>query len=288
VKRLVIYAGAGDLGWCCDELVVCPPEEELELDLSQLTFVSPLFLVRLRGWLDHHARLGTHVRVIAPAGIDVRNYMSRMHVCEGLHPNIDFALPTVRENPLRDRLIAVTRVDSDGREEFDELLGGLLDSEDMRHAGYLAEVVAETAEEMMQNAVWHGVNATGAYIAAQRFRYPQENAPHVCVVAIGDMGVGMAEHLSRGGEGRTSDALTIAHGMTDMVSGTGEEHRGHGYQVPFDIARQTEAAFVDLRVRANAGWVEKRNDGEPRGLFCPGPCVGTWVNFTFAHSSPPE
>ena len=75
--------------------------------------------------------------------------------------------------------------------EFDDLLGGLF-KPDMVHAGHLAEVVDAAAQEMVLNAVDHGANPIGAYVAAQRFRYPHEAAPHVCVVAIGDMGIGMA------------------------------------------------------------------------------------------------
>src|SRR4051794_16295622 len=109
--RLVVFAGAGDLGWCCDELVVAD-EDEIELDLSALTFVSPLFLVRLRAWLDHQQLIGGRVTVIPPVSANVRNYMSRMHLAEGLGDGVDLPLPTVRENPMGDRLIALTRLDA--------------------------------------------------------------------------------------------------------------------------------------------------------------------------------
>ena len=158
----------------------------------------------------------------------------------------------------------------------------------MRHAGYLAEVVEGAAQEMVLNAVDHGMNDVGAYVAAQRFRYPGEPAPHVCVVGVGDMGIGMAAHLERGGEGRESDVATIAHGLKDMVSGTGEEFRGHGFQVPFDLAREKSASWVEVRVRANRGWVGRRS--ETAGTWPASerpPVAGTWIEFGFAHSSEP-
>lgn len=191
-KTLEIYDGAANIGWCCDELVLCEEQSDVVLDLRRLRFVGPLFLVRLRAWLDYHAGKGIAVRVLPPASVSVRNYMSRMHLTAGLADAVDFALPAVNENPLADRLIALTRLDAHGNSEFDELLGGLLASPDMRHAGYLAEVVEGAAQEMALNAVDHGANDVGAYVAAQRFRYSDETAPHVCVLAVGDMGVGMA------------------------------------------------------------------------------------------------
>lgn len=155
----------------------------------------------------------------------------------------------------------------------------------MTQAGYLKDVVDETAQEMAINAAWHGANETGAYVAAQRYRYSDD--PNVCVLAIGDLGVGMAAHLQRSGLGQEDDSATIAHGMSDMVSGTLHPHRGRGYSVPFELARQKEAARIDLRVRANDGWVHKHNDNPPAGIDHSWPtCQGTWVEFTFSHKNP--
>jgi hypothetical protein len=75
--ELVVHDGAGNTGWCCDEPVLYETDR-LVLDLSGIRFVSPLCLVRLRAWLDHHGRQGTHVRVVPPSEMAVQNYMSRM------------------------------------------------------------------------------------------------------------------------------------------------------------------------------------------------------------------
>lgn len=284
--KVSIYRGCADPGWCCDELRFEAPPAAVELDLTDLTFVGPLFLVRLRAWLDHHAIHGATVTVRPPADRSVANYMSRMHVTAGLPKEVTFPLPVVRENPRGDRLIPLTRLAADGSDDFDDLLGDLLRADDMRHAGFLAEPVIETAQEMVNNAVAHGANDVGAYVAAQRFEDRGTDLPHRCVLAIGDVGIGMAEHLRRGDQGRGSDNATIAHGMTEMVSGTGDPHRGRGYEVPFDVAR-VASAWVDLRVRANAGWVTRRNDRPPVPLAELAPCAGTWVEFQFAHATPP-
>lgn len=222
--------------------------------------------------------------MLPPSSFNVRNYLSRMHLTDGLGSAVDLSLPDIRENPLRDRLIPLLKLDADGPGDFDDHLGDLLDSDDMRHAGYLAEVIAETASEMVLNAIYHGENATGAYLAAQRF----DNGRR-CIVAVGDMGIGMAEHLRRGGQGRETDAATIAHGMSDMVSGTGDEYRGRGYSVPFEVAREKSATFARLRVRANDGWVQKHDDHKPIKLNPSVACdAGTWVEFEFGHADTPN
>jgi hypothetical protein len=286
---LPILNGAGDIGWCSDELTLCDGYDHVRSDLTDLRFVSPLFHVRLRAWLDYHAQRGIAVEVAPPSGSDVSNYMSRMHLCDELSELVQFPLPSVRENPLRDRLIAVTRLDAGGAVEFDDLLGGLLQSPDMVHAGHLAEVVDAAAQEMVLNAVDHGANPVGAYVAAQRFRRPRDAAPHICIVAIGDMGIGMAAHLAHAGQGRDTDARTICHGMTEMVSSAPGAWHGRGYTVPLDVARQKGAAWTNVRVRANDGWAEKRNDNDPTPLMSSGrPVVGTWVEFQFGHVSSPD
>jgi len=282
--HLVLPGGAAQPGRPCDELVLCDGQPEVTLDLRHLRFVAPLFLVRLRAWLDYHDRAGIRVIVLSPDKVDVCSYMSRMHVSAGLGPNVTFPLPVVNENPSNHRLIAVTRLNADGNDRFDDLFGNLLASPDMKGAGYLAEVVKATASEMMLNAIEHGENPVGAYVAAQRFIRRGDAAPMQCVVAIGDLGIGMAAHLSAGGQGRLTDSATIEHGLADLVSGTGEEFRGRGFVVPFDVASQKNAAWADLRVRANGGYVLKRSSGQVFHLPARTAVTGTWVEFTFAHA----
>ena len=81
---LTIRNGAGDIGWCSDQVLTLDGDDHVRLDLADLHFVGPLFLVRLRAWLDYHAQHGITVDVGPPGGSDVRNYMSRMHLCDGL------------------------------------------------------------------------------------------------------------------------------------------------------------------------------------------------------------
>jgi hypothetical protein len=289
MHELVIKNGAAKTGQHCDALARCEVDGEVTINLTGLRFVGPLFLVRLRAWLDLHDHFGTPVTVLLPQSEDVCRYMSRMHLDHDLGTNITMDLPSVRENPRGDRLIPLTKVIAETDNEFDDLLGDLLDSDDMRNAGYLAEVVDEAAQEMVLNATAHGQNPIGAYVAAQRFYDGSSASPHRCVLAIGDLGMGMAAHLQRGGQGQVNDAATIAHGMQDMVSGTGRDERGRGYSVPFEVAVQKEAAYVRLRVRANHGWVERRDGKAPRALLTARtPTMpGTWVEFELAHATAP-
>ncbi|MDQ8043866.1 MAG: hypothetical protein REI11_04635 [Patulibacter sp.] len=286
MPTLIVPRGHANTQQACDLLRPALHLPQITLDLSQLTFVGPLFLVRLRAWLDLHSEAGVQVKVVPPARGDVCRYMSRMHVHHGLGPNVEFALPDVNEADRGDRLIAVTKLDATGNSQFDELLGDLLDSPDMAGASYLAEVVDGAAQEMALNAVDHGANSTGAYVAAQRFRRPRAAVPFACVLAVGDLGIGMAEHLRRGGQDRGTDAATIIHGLDDLVSGTGDQWRGRGYSVPFELAAQKSAAYTELRVRANGGWVVKRSDraAEEIKLVRPDSGPGTWVEFEFGHA----
>lgn len=287
--EILLSANVAKPGTTCDVLQVAGDAEQVRLDMTSLGFVGPLFLVRLRAWIDFHAGCGASVTVIPPADRNVANYMSRMHVAHDLPSAVDFPLPTINENPQGQRLIPVTRVDADKEsDDFDELIGGLLSAPDMQNAGHLAEVVEGAASEMVLNAATHGRNATGAYVAAQRFHHKGSASPHRCVLAIGDMGIGMAEHLRRAGLGFGTDGETIGNGMLDMVTGTGEEWRGRGYSVPFELAQEKSAAAIELRVRANGGWVLRQNQSPPRALLVNDSCVGTWVEFQFAHSAVPS
>jgi hypothetical protein len=284
--QLIIPASAGQTNRCCDELAIDGYADEITLDLSRVSFVAPLFLVRLRAWLDFHGHHGVPVTVVPPDMREVANYMSRMHVAHDLYDCIDFPLRAVRERRRSDRLIAVTRLDAPGATNFDDEIGELLDADDMSGASYLAEVVEQTAAEMTLNATEHGGNEVGLYVAAQKFMYRNSSAPLQCVLAVGDLGVGMAHHLRDGGHDASNDGALIALGMTEGVSGTGEYGRGRGYEVPFEVAKQKEAASTVLRVRANDGWATRRNMGKPRVLADNRAATspGTWVEFRFAHA----
>lgn len=95
--KLFVHARAGHLRRSCDELTLHPEAQHIDLSLAALGWAAPLFLVRLRAWLEYHARLGITVSVAPPLDDAVSSYMARMRIAAGLDWPIDFPLPAVNE-----------------------------------------------------------------------------------------------------------------------------------------------------------------------------------------------
>ncbi|HUR86952.1 MAG TPA: hypothetical protein VMY78_16585 [Solirubrobacteraceae bacterium] len=124
-----VPAYAGDSNRWGDWVILRqPPQETVVLNLEQLTFADPLFVLRLRGFIDWHCSNGHEVRVIRPRASRVRLYLARMGVARELPEGCECDLGAVPEVERSDVLIPIRRLVSnlDG-DALDDELGALYD-----------------------------------------------------------------------------------------------------------------------------------------------------------------
>jgi hypothetical protein len=86
------------------------PENNIVLDLAELEFADPLFLIRLRAFIDWHCDGGKTVRVIAPRRNGVKNYLCRMGLADDLPAGCECDLGSVDSQDRSDVLISITRL----------------------------------------------------------------------------------------------------------------------------------------------------------------------------------
>lgn len=226
-----------------------PPQETVVLNLSHLRFADPLFVLRLRGFVDWHCSNGHAVRIVRPDRSAVRNYLARMGVAEDLPNGCSCDLGRVRATDRSDVLIPIRRLatirDSDA---LDDELAALYSAQFTGALGALADAFTRTVSEMCDNATTHGRSDAGpAYVAAQRY------AERRCVLAIGDLGVGIPEHLRQAFPSLTSDEDAIREATKEGVTATGNPHRGIGYQYVIDGLKESGLPLGELRIWSGQG-----------------------------------
>lgn len=248
------------------------------VDASALTFVVPTFLLRLRAFIDFNIRCGRGVEVIAPRDRSVANYLSRMRIASDLPTDVFTDLPAVRSSDQSDVLVPITRLKSEidvettGAQLYD-LFQGHADDE----VAVFADALQEGFTELCGNAVEHGRNDLGCYLAAQRYGGGRRRT----VLSIGDLGIGVPGHM-RQVYGDDSDRRMLRKALEEGVSGTGEEHRGNGIPSVLDEARNSRMRYAQLEVRSGGGTLNHRlnRDGSSRTTTAAtSNKLGTWICF---------
>ncbi len=254
-----------------------PPAETVVLDLTDLQFVDPLFLLRLRGFIDWHCSNGHEVHVVRPGSADVRDYLARMGLNRDLPDACRCDFGAIRSTERSEVLIPIRRLrstlDSDA---LDDELGALYSAYFTGTLGRLAEAFTRTVSEMCDNATSHGSSKVGvAYVTAQRYM------PRRCVVAIGDLGIGIPDHIRKAFPDLTDDDDAIRVATKEGFTATGSPHRGIGYQYVIDGLKETKVPMGELRIWSGQGRfrVEVRDGTQirRRAWGVNQPTVGTWV-----------
>jgi anti-sigma regulatory factor (Ser/Thr protein kinase) len=154
--------------------------------------------------------------------------------------------------------------------------------------GYQARELASWGEaahmaisELCDNAIQHGANELGAYVAADRIREPQP-----CFrMAIADLGIGIPEHIRAQHPEWQDDAAAISRVLDRGVTGTGDPHRGNGYAEVLDLAHaaqlQRAMSALSLDIRSAKGRVQVALvDGSMRPTrLDTRPRRGTWISY---------
>lgn len=242
-------AGTGD-GW--GEILPLAPAQagtRIVVDLTNLSFADPYFLLRLRAFMEWHSRNGLNIEVVRPRARDVANYLSRMRIADGLPPGCTCDLAKVEARERKEVLIPVTRLASPvDADHLDSLIGELLQAHFQGQLARLGKAFHAAFAELTDNATTHGASPSGTFVAAQRYRATR------CVLAIADTGIGIPEHVRRAYPYLDDDGVAIAEATKEGVSGADDpSHRGIGYQYLIDSMTDTNVPFGDLRIWSGRG-----------------------------------
>ncbi len=132
--------------------------------------------------------------------------------------------------------------------------------------------------ELCANAVEHGRNGLGAYVAVQHLREPRSQVS----IAISDLGIGMPEHIRQRYPEWADDSFAIAKAMGPQISGTGDPHRGNGFPETFEAALVSSLSAARLDVHSANGFVRTHMVQETRKIETfPAAAYkrGTWITY---------
>jgi anti-sigma regulatory factor (Ser/Thr protein kinase) len=109
--------------------------------------------------------------------------------------------------------------------------------------------------ELCDNALHHGGNTLGAYIAADLVVEPRCEFRMV----VADLGIGIPEHIRARHPEWQNDAGAIAQVLRRGVTGTDDPQRGNGFSETIDYALEQQlvqaSSAVELDIRAASGRV---------------------------------
>ena len=259
-------------------------ERELEspivVDATSLRAWHPMFLVRLRLFVDWHLAAGHDVRVIGPRDPAVARRLADMGFGLGLPDGVVAGLPEHRPDA---PLLAIRRLVVDGDAEvvaqqavevLHQQTGAIAGWGDALHMGI---------SELCDNALHHGRNELGAYIAADRIVEPRREFRLV----IADLGIGIPEHIRARHPEWQDDAAAIAQVLNRGVTGTDDPQRGNGFSETIDYAIEQQlvqaSSAVEIDIRAASGRVGVHlvaGTTQVKDGLATTPRRGTWISYT--------
>lgn len=137
--------------------------------------------------------------------------------------------------------------------------------------------------ELCGNALQHGRDDLGAYVAADR----AEGDLSTFRLAIADLGIGIPEHIRARHPEWQDDAAAIVRALQRGISGTDDPYRGNGFAEVLDDAVDKALvranSSVNLDIRSSRGRVVvDLVDGrqQPRAEPISRPRRGTWITYT--------
>lgn len=257
------------------------------VDATDLGFCHPMFLARLRLFVDWHRSLGHEVTVKRPAQSVVAQRLADMYVDGDLPDGVFDDLPAPKGDdtvllPLK-RLSSYHDVE-DAAATATDLLG--------RHVptlGTWGDAAHMAISELCDNAILHGASEMGAYVVADCVQDPQLTFR----LAIADLGIGIPEHIRAQHPEWQDDSAAISRVLVRGITGTGDPMRGNGYAEVLDEAlgaqlrRSLSALRLDIRSakgRVEVRLVDERVQVDP--LPAPIPRRGTWITYEVTSITP--
>jgi hypothetical protein len=276
-RTLGQWDGARD-GWQA-KLPLKSDEKSVEIDASAVRFAVPTFLLRLRSFAEWHLDRGHSVCIRCPASERVAEYMARAEIAKGLPEGTFVGLPDLPDATESDVLIPVRQLrEAADVDRLGEKLVPLFESHSDDVAVF-ANAMHMATSELCGNAVEHGVNPLGCYVAAQRYDRPFRRT----ILALGDLGIGIPGHMRKRFKDLAGDRSALREAVKHGVTGTEEEHRGNGFHWVMDAAEQSLMRYATLDIRSGEGQLQQILRVEQDGLqtqtrLAPFK-IGTWVTF---------
>jgi hypothetical protein len=220
---------------------------------------------------------GHEVCVVSPRQRSVCNYLARMQLADDLPSSCTWDLQTIGHGKRSEVLIPIRRLRSQVESDrLDDELGELYSAHFRGPIARVAAAFTMTVSEMTDNATTHGWSNVGvSYVAAQRYRADR------CVLVVGDLGIGIPEHIRRVHPELSDDGDAIREATKEGVTGTGDSQRGIGYQQVIDSLKETQVPSGELRIWSGKGRFRiKTRDGlieRRRAWTVEEETAGTWV-----------
>jgi hypothetical protein len=258
---------AGETGWKDDFPLSHDLPEAVVVDCAKLRApLHPMFAVRLRLFVDWHRSQGRTVDLIPPADASARHVFAAMRIGdEGGREEDDAVLPVTKMR----EFLEVEEVAGRTREILEYKL---------HDVSALGESAFQAVSELCGNAIEHGQNPLGAYVAVRRVTEPRR----LISVAISDLGMGIPEHIRQRYPEWDDDGFAIAQAMNEGVTGTGDPHRGIGFSSTFEAALTNSLHAARMDIRSASGFCRLQIVQEGRRTeTIPGPRFrrGTWITY---------
>lgn len=257
-------------------------EQPIVVDATALADCHPMFALRLRLFVDWHIAAEHVVRVLIPNDPRVAQYLADMGFGDGLPPEVVEGLPKPAAESAA--LLSICRLRTSTDVEAASYAAMEVLHRQAIELAVWGEPVHMAVSELCDNALQHGKNALGAYIAADRV----EDTHKRFRLSIADLGIGIPEHIRARHPEWQDDTAAIIRALQRGVTGTGDPHRGNGFaEVVDDVNRALVRAqsSVVIEIRSSKGGVLlDLVDGRvrPQGATVERPRRGTWITYTVA------
>jgi len=277
MRNLAQWDGAKD-GWRAN-LPLKHYETSVVLDATALRFAVPTFLLRLRAFVEWHLHRGHSVTVLAPTNQAVAAYMAHMGVAKGLPEGTFVGLPDVSNPSESDVLIPVTQLrEFQEVDELGERVYNLFLAHHSADVAAFASAMHMAVSELCANAVEHGANPCGCYVAAQRYERPQRRT----VLALGDLGVGIPKHMRKRFRDLKGDRTALREALKEGVTATGKQERGIGFTSVAEEAMASQMRYATLDIHSGKAQLQQvvSPTREPAISTSTAPNkIGTWLTF---------
>lgn len=250
-RKTIGRSGGWGGGWRDDFPLDAELPGRVILDLEDLDLPIPaVLLVRLRIFIDWHRSRARRVKVVLPERSSARQLVEAARLADPAIPSGFEGVPSVSGSG--PDVVPLTQLtDHVAVEEVARLAREVLEYK-LPELAPLGEATYMAVSELCGNALEHGINELGAYVAVIRTAEPRWTVS----LAVGDLGIGIPEHVRRQFP-EYDDMFAIARALEPGVSGTGDRYRGNGFAETFETALISSASAARLQIHSARGFVQQ-------------------------------
>lgn len=262
--------------------------DTLLIDASGVGFVCPLDLAGVLAIAHWASAAAMPVTFRLPREPGAASYFQRMDVLRRMPPRTRIVgrIPLEKRGDLRHRLLEASPLTETTVDDVAERVGNLVTA---YYPGVAGPVMSRACNELLANAVEHGVSREGAFVAAQTYTGATTGLPRL-ELAVCDNGIGVLNHLRQNPAHQhlSTDRQALAKALRNGVSGV-DDDRGNGLADLIDdgqkhgtIRFHIRSGRGEIAVCATAARPHPTVEQIPR----PDQTLGTWAWLT--HELPPQ